>query len=143
MYISKSLALELFQNGFKRPAYQDMYNNYDFFEYDNEEWVLGGKILPSGDILSPEDIYKKGTWLPSAYDLMLWLEENNFTFNLVFNGEVHSCIAKDNRGTEYKGKGANIENALFNAIMKVLKHHGGNLIERKYDIENGQYLGKE
>lgn len=143
MYISKNFALELFQAGFKKPEYKEEYTNYDFFEYNSEEWILGGSILPAGKILAPEEVYVKGTWLPSGYDLISWLEENDFTFNLSFNGKGYLILVIDSNCKEYKGKGATIEYALFNAIMKILKDYGGSPVDRKYEVCNAEYIGKD
>lgn len=104
---------------------------------------MGGSILPSGKILAPEEEYKKGTWLPSGDDLLLWLEENDLTFNLSFNGESYLILVIDSNGKEYKGKGARIEYALLHAILKILKKYGGNPVNRKYEVWNAEYLGKD
>ncbi|NOU91218.1 hypothetical protein GC102_36645 [Paenibacillus sp. LMG 31460] len=82
MYLSEISALKLKELGFKRTFYIGEKAPFDFYKYNNEEWIIGGRILPQGDLLAPSSVYNEGTWLPSLSDLMYWLSDNGFTFTL-------------------------------------------------------------
>ncbi len=140
MYLTKQLAKELKELGFERPEYSDKYSQYDFYDYDGEEWVLGGRILPSSTLLAPQQIYSEGVWLPSLHDLVLWLEENNCNYNLCFDGKVYKLSVSDESGNLYNGKGASLDIACFNAITKILAAHNGNPVKKEYTVHNATYI---
>ena len=141
MYLCKNNALELFQLGFKRPSFQDTYNQYDVYHYNNADWILGGSIIPSLDILAPAEVYKKGTWLPSLYDLKLWLVENDCLFELNYDGLTFRIKVIDANGKEYKAKGATLTKAFFHSIVKILKVYGENPVHKNYEGLIGTVTG--
>ena len=140
MYLVKSEALELFAAGFKRPSYQDPYNQYDFYDYNNTDWILGGKIVSDSEVLAPEEVYKEGTWLPSLYNLQLWLVENDCVFELSYDGLVSRAKVTDHTGKEYKSKGATPTNSLFHAILNILKVYGGIPVNKNYEGTIGRVI---
>lgn len=122
MYLTKEFAQELLRLGFKRPYYDsDEVTPYDFYSYEGEEWVLGGRILPEGPVLSPEQVYKSGTLLPKVNDLMNWLEFNGYTYSLIYKNTSYRVEATNGEGILRIGKGGTPEHALFVAIEKILK----------------------
>jgi hypothetical protein len=72
MHISIGSAEILKELGFKQKAVEPG----DFYEIGNQEWVVGGQVSPEQHAIIPPAIPKKGTWLPSAVDLLNWLEQN-------------------------------------------------------------------
>ncbi|GKS09262.1 hypothetical protein YDYSY3_02620 [Paenibacillus chitinolyticus] len=123
MYLSETSALRLKELGFKRTYYIDELAPFDFYKLNEEEWVLGGKVLPKGDLLAPSDIITGGTWLPSLTDLMTWLVDNNYTYTLECKELGHGYVvhALDSQGNKIKGKGGTAELAFSKVIEHILK----------------------
>ncbi|MFD7522639.1 hypothetical protein [Paenibacillus chitinolyticus] len=123
MYLSETSALRLKELGFKRTYYIDEIAPFDFYKVNEEDWVLGGRILPEGDLLAPSDITIKGTWLPSLTDLMTWLADNNYTYTLECKERGHGYVvqALDSEGNTTKGKGGTAELAFCKVIEHILK----------------------
>lgn len=142
MSLSKTEAVKLFKLGFKRPAYADPVYPQDIYDYQNSTWVIGGRILPPGNFLCEEGVYKKGTWIPSLLDLISWLEENDTKFNLSYSGMGYKVTVTDNQENEYFSKGATPEFALYNAIIKLLQKYGGNPINKNYEVIEAEFIDK-
>lgn len=125
MYLSKELAIQLIKSGFKRTYYVDEISPFDIFNSKDEEWVVGGRILPEGNLLVDQNVYNEGTWLPSIADLIYWLSDNSYPFTLECKGNGHGykIIVTNNIGEELSAKGGTIEFVLFKAIMDILKNN--------------------
>lgn len=134
MSLSKEEADQLFTLGFKRAEYSDEVYPHDVFEYQNSIWVAGGRILPSGDILCDEKIYKEGTWIPGLPDLITWIEDNDCKFETSYCGLSYKVTVTDRNATSYKGSGSTLEFAMFLAIKKVLEKYGGNPVSKPYVV---------
>ena len=84
MHLDKTDSYKLIQLGFQRK------NNavlpYDYYQYKNQIWVLGGLLYPKHSILSPSYIYQKGTWLVALFDMIWWLEVTKLKYEL-----THIC----------------------------------------------------
>ena len=141
MYLSKDFAKELVKLGFTRPDYYDQYNPFDFYNYRGEEWVVGGRILPEGTLSVSNEIYLKGTWLPSLDDMMSWFEDNNFIFDLSYDGDVYRISATDESKISYKGKGVYIETSCFNVIKKILLKNPKGMKKREYEVYEIESIG--
>ncbi|MNV78730.1 hypothetical protein D3C71_1722380 [compost metagenome] len=115
--------MRLQELGFKRTYYVDEVAPFDFYALNNEEWVIGGRILPQGDLLAPLTIYNEGIWLPSLTDLMIWLSDNGYTFTLECKVSGHGYIvqASNSVGSIIKGKSGTAEDAFCKVIEKILQ----------------------
>ncbi len=143
MSLSKTEAVKLFKLGFKRPDYVDAVYPQDIYDYQNSTWVVGGRILPSGNFLCEEGVYKEGTWIPSLLDLIFWLEENDTKFNLSYSGMGYKIIVTDNQENEYSSKGATLEFAFYNVIIKILQRYGGNPVNKNYEVIEAEFIDKK
>jgi hypothetical protein len=122
MYLSKEFALKLKEMGFRRTYYEDEVAPFDYYQLDDEEWVLGGRILPEGNILANPDVYQKGTWLPSLNDLLYWLTDNDYAVMMETKERARGfkVVVTDRDGNNFVGKGGTAEYALFDVIVKIL-----------------------
>lgn len=143
MYLSKKLSEELIKLGFKRSHYIDEVAPFDIYYYEDTEWAVGGKIFPNSNLTSPEEVYKQGTWLPTTYDLLTWLEENNCVFSITNNGQGYKIEVTDSEGNIYKAKAGTSEHVLYNVIIKILQKHGGNPVNRKYEVIEAEFVSRE
>ncbi|MCC8435253.1 hypothetical protein HP567_011925 [Brevibacillus sp. M2.1A] len=122
MYLTKEQALELHKLGFLKTYYDGEIAPCDFYSFKDEEWILGGRILPQGDLLAPEEVISGGIWLPSIQDLLYWLSDHDFTFVIEskergYGYKVDVC----KEGKNYMGKGGTVEFALYKVIVKILE----------------------
>ncbi|MEW9677687.1 hypothetical protein ABRT01_16140 [Lentibacillus sp. L22] len=134
---------KLFKLGFKRPEYADDVYPQDVYEYQNATWTVGGRIAPSSYLLCDEEIYKQGTWIPSLEDYIIWLEENNCTFNLSFDGFSYKVLVTCVNEQNYKGKGVSLEVGLFNVTIQILRDFGGAPVQKKYKVIDAEIIEKE
>ncbi|USG64646.1 hypothetical protein NDK47_21260 [Brevibacillus ruminantium] len=123
MYLSKEQAMELHKLGFLKTYYEGEIAPFDFYSYNAEEWILGGRILPQGDLLAPEEVISGGIWLPSVQDMLYWLSDHNFTFTIEckekgYGYKVNAC----KEGKNFMEKGGTLEFALYKLIVKILEH---------------------
>lgn len=105
LYIDKRCEERLRKEGFTRPYQDDEPSPYDYYEYDGNEWSLGGRLTGESYILAPREVHVNGTRLPTIADLMNWLEYEGYTFSIVYNGNGYRVIASNEKGKEFKGKG--------------------------------------
>ena len=127
LYVTKKTAIDLESVGFKRTFYSDEKAPFDFYSYEQSEWVLGGQVIPGGQLLAPEEVYKEGTWLPSIFDLINWLKDYSFDFVIKYQGNYFRIMVTGHKGEEIKGKGVSLEHTLYIVIAKILKLYGNNL----------------
>ncbi|RED56529.1 hypothetical protein [Cohnella phaseoli] len=122
MYLANDAALKLEELGFSKTYYENEIAPFDFYEYDKQEWVIGGCVVPYGNLLAPNHIYEQGTWLPSLCDLMYWLADKGYTYTLECKERGHGFVVRvtDSSGKIIKGKGGTAEYALFKAIEQIL-----------------------
>jgi hypothetical protein len=120
LYIDRHCVDRLKKAGFVRPYQEDVPSPYDYYEYNDNEWSLGGQLTGESIILAPQDVYEKGTLLPTITDLMDWLEFEGYTFNIINNGNGYRVIAKNNLGKEFKGKGGTLPYALTSIVELLL-----------------------
>jgi hypothetical protein len=132
MYLSENSATRLKELGFKRTYYIDEIAPFDYYKINDEEWVMGGRILPQGNLLAHSTIYNEGTWLPSLSDLMIWLEDYGYTYTLECKELGHGYIVQvnDSPGSIIKGKGGTAELAFCKVIEQILKKDKVNLITK-------------
>ncbi len=125
MYLSKKFADDLKRLGFKRTYYVDEVAPFDYYFFEDEEWVLGGRILPKGEILVHSDVYEKGIWLPSINDLLFWLSDNNFSVLLEQKERTkgYKVVVTDINHNSFSGKGGTCVYALYDVIQKILKNN--------------------
>ncbi|MCX7570495.1 hypothetical protein OS242_11030 [Tumebacillus sp. DT12] len=140
MSLSKTEADQLFKLGFKRAEYSDEVYPQDVFEYQNSIWVVGGRILPSGNILCDEKIYKEGTWIPSLPDLITWVEDHDCKFETSYCGLSYKVTVTDSSAINYKGSGSTLEFAMFHVIKKILEKYGGNPVSKSYVVLEAQLV---
>jgi hypothetical protein len=134
MSLSKTDAKELIELGFKRQDFEDKIYPSDIYEYDGAVWVVGGRLLPNGNLICDDVIYNEGTWIPTAEDLIAWLDNNDCKFILEYNGGGYKIEANDSKGKVSKAKGGTIEYTLFKAIIKILKEYGGNPVQKTWKV---------
>ena len=121
MYLSKLMAEQLINKGFKRTVYTDEVAPFDFYQYGEEEWVIGGRILPNSNLLADESVYQNGFWLPSIYDLLYWLEDHNYEFTISHLGSAKGFkIRVKDEQKELISKGGTLETTLFKLIINLL-----------------------
>ncbi|TGV28974.1 hypothetical protein EN829_041940 [Mesorhizobium sp. M00.F.Ca.ET.186.01.1.1] len=143
MSLTKTEAQKLCNLGFKRLDYADEVYPQDIFEFQNSTWVVGGRLLPSGNPLCDEKIYKEGTWIPTVSDLICWLEENECLFSMVYSGLGYKIEVTDGKNKKYKGKGGTLEFALYKVIMQVLEEYKGNLVSKDYQVIEAELIEKK
>ncbi|WP_143536052.1 hypothetical protein [Saccharibacillus sp. O23] len=120
LHIDKGCLVRLNKAGFIRPYSGDGPSPYDFYDFNGNEWSLGGQLTKQSSILAPREVYEQGTLLPTITDLMNWLENEGFMFSITFNGNGYRVMAQDKGGTEYKGKGGTLPYALTSIVEKLL-----------------------
>jgi len=120
LYIDKQCLARLNQAGFVKPCQGGGPSPYDFYDYNGNEWSLGGQLTNESTVLAPQEVYKQGTRLPTITDLMNWLEIEGFVFSITYNGNGYRVIAQDESGKEYKGKGGTLPYALTSIVEKLL-----------------------
>jgi len=120
--------------GFKK-HYSDAQPS-DVYNYGKAEWIVGGRILPNGYLASPEEVYKEGTWLPRAEDLILWLKDIDCIFTITYKGRGfgYKIEVTDSKDNIYKAKSGTLEHVLYKAIIKILQKHGGNPVATQYEV---------
>lgn len=69
MYTSLKAAHVLFSLGFPHKLIQPG----DAYGVKDQEWITGGEIFPITTPIIPPSVTKRGTWLPSTLDLLIWL----------------------------------------------------------------------
>ncbi|MFC6332750.1 hypothetical protein ACFP56_08955 [Paenibacillus septentrionalis] len=123
MYVGENDARKLVELGFKRTFYVDEVAPFDIYKHNEEEWCVGGRIVPEGNLLSPNEVYLNGAWLPNIYDLMFWLESNDYMYVLSHNyeGLLYKLeVFDEDRKVLVKAKGGTPANVFCNAILKIL-----------------------
>lgn len=123
MYLSEFFANKLKKLGFQRTYYVNEIAPFDVFQYNEQEWVIGGRILPEENLLAKSVIYHEGTWLPNSYDLIKWITDHGYTFNLEFKGIGLGFVLriKDENQNEFIVKGGTLEVTFFKAIERILE----------------------
>lgn len=143
MPLSSSDAKKLFNLGFKRPAHEDDVYPQDVYEFNKSTWVIGGRILPSTNLLCNKEIYEEGIWIPSLADLMGWLEYNDCEYNLSYSSSGFKINVVDVNGKHFKAKGSTAEFALYNVITKILEKYHGNIVNKDIHVIEAELIGKE
>ncbi|NOW06141.1 hypothetical protein [Clostridium beijerinckii] len=143
MSLSLKEANKLKELGFRRHEYNDKVYPTDIFEYNGETWSVGGRIVPNGNLICNEDIYINGVWLPNIDDLLSWLENNDCTYNLSYNGLGYKIVIVDRNNKVFKGKGGTLEFSIFNALIKILKEYGGNIVNKTYNVLEAERISEE
>lgn len=123
LYIDKECTERLIRSGFVRPYKEDVPSPYDFYEYLGQEWSLGGQLTGESSILAPQEVHEKGTLLFAITDLMNWLEFEDYTFSIVYNGNGYRVVATNEQGEEFKGKGGTLPSALTSIVEKLLNRN--------------------
>jgi|SRR5690625_613085 len=136
-------AKKLFESGFKRPGFDDDVYPRDMFEYKNETWIVGGRVLPRGEFSSPREVYTKGIWVPLEDDLISWMEENDCTFSCSFDGMTYKIKAADINNKSYKAKGSSLGLCLYKVIIQILHAFDGEMPEKKYEVIEVELIEKE
>ncbi|AYB38249.1 hypothetical protein [Brevibacillus laterosporus] len=122
MYLSKEQATILHNLGFQKSYYEGEVSPFDFYSYDEEEWILGGRILPQGELLAPEKIVSRGVWLPSTQDLIYWLSDHHYTFTIECKEKGFGYKIKASKSEkEFSEKGGTLEFTLYKLIVKILE----------------------
>lgn len=128
MNITIFTAQELYSLGFTYHHYQNHIHKGMVFYYNDSEWILGGNV---DEDLSKFDmeLTQKGTWLPSEWHLLEWLQENDFVFAIINQDGFFEIQCKDSiTNTVYTTKVPTLDFALATIIKKILKKK-----ERQFD----------
>ncbi len=139
MYLTKEDALELYELGFEVYSLDSGTYPLEVYDYNNEEWCAGGKILHrinkeiffANEILVSDQIYEEGLYLPNDSDLMDWLENNDFTFEIKSKNGMYKVVAWESEKNKFRG-GGTFTAALRNVIIKILK--SGFLPKKKSEV---------
>lgn len=128
MYVNEKEAKKLKDLGFERSFYVDEVAPFDMYSYQEQEWCVGGRIVPEGNILAEDNIYTEGEWRPNIYDLMYWLENRNYQFSLSYNckGLGYLIEIVNEKEGVIKAKGAGAINALCKIVIKLLELENNN-----------------
>jgi hypothetical protein len=119
LYLDKQKSDDLLKKGFKK-VYGKKFEYDNFFAYENEIWVLGGRMFPEGPLLAPKQIYEHGSWLIDLSTLIEWLDKNYiFAIKYAENGYQIKVINEGQK--EYLSKeGFCLTNVLYEFIARLL-----------------------
>ncbi|WP_132310391.1 hypothetical protein [Paenibacillus sp. BK033] len=120
LYLDKNCAERLKRAGYKRLYRTDEPTPYDYYEFEGNEWSLGGQLTGEGTILAPSEVYERGLLLPTISDLMNWLVHHDYRFVINYNGNGYRVIVTDENEEEIKGKGGTLPYALTSIVEKLL-----------------------
>lgn len=109
------------------------------FWYRGQEWVVGGRVL-SKDIDIPEDVVKKGLWLPDSDYLLMWLSDNDFTIDIKYEGRYYAVAEDPYTHTRYKGAHDTLAFALSKVISKIYKKKERELDNRAYEKSTAEII---
>ncbi|CAM4490547.1 hypothetical protein [Paenibacillus tarimensis] len=143
MSLTRKEAEELFKLGFKRPSYADEVYPQDIYEYDDSIWVVGGRVIPKSTLLSDAVIYKEGTWIPALDDMLSWLEDNDYLFELCYIGNGYKIKVVDTEGNEYKAKGSTPLFVCYKVILKLLETLNGKLRVKHYHVDEVELIERK
>ena len=123
-YITIETLHNLKSVGFSYPEYEHLLNRGMIYYYEGTEYFVGGF---SNNGFTPKDIevVRSGVWLPTAIQLMKWLNNTDFIFTLTSDeNDYYTVLATDTvNGARYKGGGLTSANALAKTIFKICKSH--------------------
>jgi hypothetical protein len=123
MYLPPDDAKRLFEAGFKLQHQLEG----SVFYFEDEEWIVGGRIDPDGPSSISPKIIKKGIWLPSLEDLLEWLRYRDFELEIKTSRYGTTAIARDEEGRRYEASSGSEDHALYKIILQVLQ--SGNVPE--------------
>lgn len=137
MTVSYQLAKALFELGFSLKAFQDNPDRSMTFYKDEVCFLIGGDLNKE---LSTEEkmLIKESVWLPNMFELLKWLEINDFSYSISYTkeGRCVECIDQVT-GTRYVSTSPiPPEYALAANIKKILKHK-----ERDFDTKAAEETG--
>lgn len=114
--------------GFSYPEYEHLLNHGMMFYYNDDEYFIGGFSNGAFSDMDKE-VVQQGEWLPEAAQLLEWLTNTDFKFNIsIDDGQYFTIKATDMiDGTLYIGGGLTLANALAKTITKICKAN-----KRKY-----------
>jgi hypothetical protein len=120
-YLEKGQVLRLKELGLKPPYDSNEIYADQFYNYNNEEWSVGGQITGDNTILAPEYVYKHGVRLYNIEDIFDWIHFEGLGMRLVKNiNSGYKFFIIDEDGKEYKGSGGTLTAAIFNTTEKYL-----------------------
>jgi hypothetical protein len=118
MNISAGGLEKLRKYGFSYPEYERKYERGMIFEYDHQEWIIGGLVSGENNDV-PEKVLKNGVWLPGVEHLLMWLRYNSFSYTLLYEDNLFTLIATDSINQQmYEGRE---QLDLTSALVKVIK----------------------
>lgn len=120
MYILPQDAQQLELLGFKRTRFNHDVQPFDIYYYEKKIFVIGGQILPEESIFAPDEILKKGIFLPSLNDLEFWLKDHGFSYEIE-SQPLKYCITACLHGICFKTKGGSLTQVFFNVIVDILE----------------------
>lgn len=121
-YITIDTMQELQSVGFSYPEYEHFLNTGMLYYYNGDEYAIGGFTMNSFSLLDQE-VAKNGQWLPSASQLLEWLQNTDFSVTISTDADAYFSVqAKDLiNGEMYSCGGATCANALAKLIFKICK----------------------
>jgi hypothetical protein len=116
VYLSLQETKRLLSIGFKPDYYTESVDQGDWYDYNNQIWVIGGCLFPqkNASILAPDHIYKDGIRLITIYDLFIWLN-HRLTYEL----------KKDSHNRQWNG-------ALFSIEQVRIEFYDASLVRLLY-----------
>ncbi|MCR8645672.1 hypothetical protein NV379_23815 [Paenibacillus sp. N1-5-1-14] len=121
IYLEKEDVIRLNQLGFKPPYESGEVYAYQFYQYKNEEWSIGGQITGNESMLAPQEVFLEGLRLYTIDEIFDWIHIEGYGMRLLKNiGSGYKFIVFDKEAKEYKGSGGTLSKAIFKTIEKLL-----------------------
>lgn len=135
-HLNAVLAKELYEMGFSFYYLQNNPQKGMAYYYNEREWIIGGDIEENFTV-NETTVIQNGIWLPSTDELIDWLQNNKFIFNIYYPtienmGIYVNCIDSITE-REYNTEGP-LPMVLGFTIKKILKK-----AERPFDINEPEW----
>ena len=139
-YLEIHQVQRLIDLGFKPPYdLAEVYAN-QIYNYNNDEWAVGGRLTGDDLILAPEEVYKEGIRLFSIDEVFDWIHMEGLGLRLYKNiNSGYKFIIIDEFGIEHKGPGGTLNYAVFNTVEKYLMNRNQKVQLRELD-EGGDII---
>ncbi len=125
-YLTVEMMDNLRKSGFAFPEMEkELCNLGNVFYYEGTEHIIGGKC--DGTPSSEQDIRiaKEGKWLPTADQLVLWLQwKVDKDITIKYNSEKMYFYSEiqDADGNTYTGSGPDLLCSLYKLILKICRN---------------------
>ena len=125
MNLTIDMMLNLKKYGFSFEEFEHDCNPGLVYYFDNCEHIIGGKCDESPCTNEDQYIAEKGTWLPNASHLMLWLQwKQNCDVSIQYTAENRYFYGKViiSENVEINGSGPDLLCCLYKCVLKICKY---------------------